>query len=156
MSGTMRPATPQLQIVETRFGDGLWPALVALRLRVYVDEQKVPLELELDDDDQRARHFAALSRDCVVATARLVAHGPVGKIGRLAVEAGVRRQGTGKALLRRCIGAAQEQGLERLELDAQTRVTGLYEGFGFAAVGDTFWDAGILHIKMVLNLRGRR
>ena len=80
-----------------------WPEVSALRQRVFVVEQGVPAELELDDRDATAVH--ALSRDDagrVVATGRLLpdAAGP-GRavVGRMAADAAVRGRGHGSAVL---------------------------------------------------------
>lgn len=123
-----------------------------MRFEVYVDEQRVPPELELDEDDKTAIHLAAFSEHLLAGTARLVVSNKKAKIGRLAVRAPYRGLGYGKALLAYSIDLAHGLHLSRLELDAQTTVTGLYESFGFAQVGETFLDAGLLHIKMVMDL----
>ncbi len=141
-----------VRLEETRYGAAWWKEIVDLRLRVYVDEQRVPLEEELDDLDRTAIHWAALDGEIVVATARLVLVDDVAKFGRLAVEAAWRRQGIGGLLLETAVASARAEGAGRVSLDAQIRVTALYEGLGFRAVGEVFLDAGIDHIRMIRDL----
>ena len=141
-----------LRLEETRYEAKWWDEIVALRLRVYVDEQAVPLEEELDTLDHHAIHWAALEGEVVVATARLVLSTGDAKFGRLAVDRGWRRGGIGTRLLEAAIDRAQEAGAPRVILDAQTRVTALYEGLGFRQVGGVFLDAGIDHIRMIRDL----
>ncbi len=136
----------------TTFQSHLWEAIVALRLEVYVDEQKVPLELELDDDDRTAVHFAAVEGGEVVGTARLVYRDGTAKFGRLAVKAIHRGKGIARQLLAVTIEHVKTAGAHTMFLDSQTVATGLYARFGFVEEGGVFMDAGIEHIRMVLKL----
>lgn len=126
-------------------------ALVALRTRVFVDEQRVPLEIELDGLDADCVHVAAECGDgSVVGTGRLL---PGGRIGRMAVDPDWRGRGIGRALLDALVERAREQGLAGVELHAQTRAEGFYEAAGFRALGPVFEEAGIPHRRMWLDLR---
>src|SRR5215813_2272583 len=71
--------------VKQIFSDQAKRRAFAIRVRVFVREQGVPAEVELDDDDQHAIHFLATISGRVVGTARLVIHGNNAKIGRMAV-----------------------------------------------------------------------
>ena len=118
----------------------------AIRRAVFVDEQRVPLELELDEWDARSRH--ALARDArgrAVGTGRLL---PDGHIGRMAVLAAARASGVGSALLRALIDEARRSGHATVELSAQTHARAFYERHGFAAYGPVYDDAGIPHVVM--------
>ena len=141
-----------VRLVETRYESAWWPQIVDLRLRVYVDEQGVPLDEELDALDSTAIHWAALEGETLVGTARLVLGPDRAKFGRLAVERTWRRRGLGSRLLRAAVARARTEHLPQVILDAQTRVTALYEGLGFTAVGEVFLDAGIEHIRMIRDL----
>ena len=129
-------------------------ALVAalhVRIRVFVQEQRVPAEIELDNDDQRAIHFLASQSGKAVGTARLVMRHGNAKIGRMAVLKSYRRRGIGAALLKRAIASAQRLHARRIYLHAQVAVVGFYQKMGFRAVGRVFDEAGIAHRKMVLG-----
>ena len=122
-----------------------------IRIRVFVREQRVPAEIELDTDDQRAIHFLAISSGRAVGTARVVMRHGDAKIGRMAVLKSYRRKGVGAALLRRAILAAKKLHARRIHLHAQVAVAGFYERMGFRAVGRVFDEAGIAHRKMILE-----
>src|ERR1043166_10031592 len=92
--------------VKQIFSDQAKRRAFAIRIRVFVREQGVPAEIELDDDDQHAIHFLATSGGRAVGTARLVMHGNNAKIGRMAVLKKNRLKGIGAALLNRSLAAA--------------------------------------------------
>ncbi len=118
-------------------------AICPIRIAVFVDEQQVPEDEELDDDDPVSRHF--LARDlagAVVGTARLT---PDGRIGRMAVDREWRGRGVGAALLTAAVNAAREAGMPELRLSAQTHAIPFYERHGFVAEGPEHDDAGIPH-----------
>ncbi len=116
-----------------------------IRLTVFVNEQQVPEELELDDDDPDAWHAVMLKDGQAIATGRLLGNG---KIGRLAVLKNYRGLGMGTALIKRLMEFGQQQGIGKFYLHAQTTAIGFYEGLGFKANGPVFNEAGIEHIKM--------
>ena len=95
-------------IVEIRATDPLMPAVFALQHEVFVVEQVVPTELEVDEDDKFAAHLVALSDGHVIGTLRIMRHARMAKIGRMAVPASSRRNGIGRGLMefrpRRCRG----------------------------------------------------
>lgn len=122
-----------------------------IRIQVFVKEQRVPAEIELDSDDQRAIHFLAIKSGEAVGTARVVMKHGNAKIGRMAVLKTYRRKGIGAALLKRAIMAAKRLRAERIYLHAQVAVIDFYERLGFRAVGRVFDEAGIAHRKMVLG-----
>jgi len=137
-------------------------AVFALRMLVFVEEQLVPAEEELDAYDVTAIHFMVRLRTAptgepphIVATARLVDKGNgVGKVGRVAVMAENRRQGLGAALMRYIADYAGKMGIRRLELEAQCYAIPFYEKLGYVAEGEVFLDANIEHRRMWMLLHG--
>lgn len=124
--------------------------LEAIRHQVFVEEQHVPIEEEIDEHDPVAMHWLAYGPDDIpMATARML---PDGQIGRMAVLKDYRQLGVGSALMRKMIKYAVREGHQELTLNAQIRALPFYEGFGFTAQGENFLDAGIPHRKMVLDL----
>lgn len=121
-----------------------------IRLQVFVEEQKVPLELEWDEFDAVSRHALAYVHHHAVATGRLL---PDGHIGRLAVLPEWRGQGLGQAILSTLMTEAARLGYPDLLLHAQCQVEGFYRRFGFITEGDIFDEAGIPHILMRRNTR---
>jgi predicted GNAT family N-acyltransferase len=131
---------------------GGWTALQALaapvRHAVFVDEQKVPAEIELDEFDPLSLHALAFDGEGrVLGTGRLL---PDGHIGRMAVLAPARGRGVGSALLRALMRAARARGDREVALSAQTQAIAFYRRFGFVAEGEPYDDAGIPHQMMRL------
>ena len=124
-----------------------------IRTRVFVREQGVPEEIELDRDDQRAIHFLAFTSGKAVGTARVVMHRGSAKIGRMAVLKAYRGRGIGTKLLKQAIVMAKKQDAQQIYLHAQVPVIGFYEVMAFQCVGPVFKEAGIPHRKMVLTQR---
>ena len=122
-----------------------------IRIRVFVQEQRVPAEIELDRDDQRAVHFLALVSGRAVGTARVVMSHGRAKIGRMAVLKSYRRTGVGARLLKHAVATAKRLTARQIYLNAQVPVIGFYERMGFRAVGRVFDEAGILHRRMILG-----
>jgi predicted GNAT family N-acyltransferase len=128
-------------------------AALALRHDVFVVEQQVPLDEEIDAHDDDALHLVAVDADgTVVATCRLVAEGATVKLGRMAVAPEARRRGIASRLLAAAEAQAVADGAQRIALAAQTGALGLYERAGYAAYGERFLDAGIDHLMMEKRL----
>ena len=123
-----------------------------VRFTVFVDEQKVPPELEMDDRDGVCLHW--LARDAAgaaVGTVRLdIEKG--GKVGRLAVLAEARRHGVGRALMERLHEIARAHSLTRVWCHAQTSAVPFYGSLGYRVVSDPFYEAGIEHVTMERKL----
>jgi predicted GNAT family N-acyltransferase len=125
-----------------------------LRERVFVVEQGVPPELELDEFDAVSRHAVARATDgSVIATGRLL---PDGHIGRMAVDSGWRKRGVGGVVLEALVDEASALGMAEVVLNAQVHALSFYERHGFAAVGDAFMEAGIVHRTMRRSFRPQR
>lgn len=120
-----------------------------LRRRVFCDEQGVPLRDEVDGRDGEGLHLIAVSDGgTIVGTCRIIFAGSTAQFSRLAVDAGLRRQGIASLLLDRAESEARARRSRKMVLHAQTYAISLYEGQGFRARGTTFRDAGIEHIAM--------
>ena len=118
----------------------------AIRTSVFVEEQKVPAELEMDEMDAVCDHaLARLDDGRAVATGRLL---PDGHIGRMAVLPEVRGTGVGRAVLHALMDRARARGMREAILSAQTHAAGFYAKSGFAPNGEVFMEAGIPHVEM--------
>lgn len=123
--------------------------LSQLRHKVFVEEQNVAAAEEFDTLDNDAVHWLAYGQGAdPIGCARLVGD----KIGRMAVLKSHRRKGIGSALVRRIIRYAANNGMQSLQLNAQTHAIKFYESMLFKAHGDEFMDAGIPHRHMTLSL----
>jgi predicted GNAT family N-acyltransferase len=120
-----------------------------IRFAVFVDEQKVPAEIELDEYDEKSVHVIARERGRAIGTGRLL---PDGHIGRMAVVRDSRGKGVGAAMLTRLIEIAQARGDKAVVLSAQIHALEFYRKHGFINEGAEFLEAGILHQAMRRNL----
>jgi len=123
-------------------------AALALRHEVFVVEQRVPLEEEVDEHDGTALHLVAVEDGAVVATCRVVMEDGTAKLGRVAVAAVARRRGIASRLLAESEARARALGARRIALAAQTGALALYERAGYTPYGERFLDAGIEHLMM--------
>lgn len=123
--------------------------LRAVRKTVFIEEQKVPVELEWDGLDAAAQHLLALDNaGFAIGCTRLLGDG---SIGRMAVIKAWRRHGVGMALLKQSIKFYQQRGRSEIRLSAQTHAIGFYEKAGFKVCSTPYLDAGIWHVDMQLS-----
>jgi len=140
-----------VELFDINDGDRLGRA-VAIRQRVFVEEQRVPPEIEIDEHDRSdtaAVHALALLEAVPVGAGRFYVLEPgVVQIGRMAVLPVARGTGIGKALLAALLGEARRLGYGEARLHAQVHAAGFYRDAGFGDDGPELWDAGILHQPM--------
>ena len=120
-----------------------------IRFQVFVREQRVPAEIELDDMDAPSLHAIAFENEKAIGTGRLL---PDGHIGRMAILKEWRRRGIGAAILKALIDAAERRGDREIALSAQLHAVEFYRMHGFEPVGDVYEEAGIPHQAMVRAL----
>ncbi len=124
-----------------------------LRRVVFIDEQGVSEDQEVDDLDDQAIHLLATVDGVPMGSARLLTYGDTGKIGRVCVLAQARGTGLGAALIRAAVDQFRQMpGVAAVKLGAQSHALGFYERLGFMAYGDDYLDAGIAHRDMRLVL----
>jgi len=120
-----------------------------IRLAVFVQEQHVPAELEMDENDASSVHALAYDGGAAVGTGRLL---PDGHIGRMAVLKPHRTRGVGGAILESLVAEARRRGMREVVLSAQTHALVFYRKHGFAPRGAVYVEAGIPHREMRLRL----
>lgn len=142
-------------MVQVRIADfsADYDALRRIRFAVFVDEQKVPEDLELDERDAHCVHVLALDDSGEpIGTARIDLD-DAGRVGRLAVVASCRRRGVGAALMKKLHVIARDNGLDTVWCHAQTSAVPFYVRLGYVSAGEeTFIEAGIEHITMQKTL----
>ena len=122
---------------------------VGVRFRVFVSEQAVPPEEELDEADATATHAIALSGDTIIGTGRLlIRDDTTAIIGRMAVDREWRRRGVGGQILLFLEEEARAQGYRQSVLHAQEYVKSFYASHGYTEHGDVFLEVNIPHIEM--------
>jgi predicted GNAT family N-acyltransferase len=122
-----------------------------IRHAVFVEEQGVPIDMELDADDETSIHALAFvdSERNPVGTGRLL---PDAHIGRLAVLPPYRGRHIGSALLAELVDEARRRGHVQVALAAQVHALDFYTAHGFRAQSDVFLDCDIEHVAMVRTL----
>jgi predicted GNAT family N-acyltransferase len=120
-----------------------------IRFTVFVEEQGVPQEIELDELDARSLHIVGFVDGTPVATARLL---PDGHIGRMAVLKEWRGRGIGGVLLKELVKQAQRRGDTEVILSAQVHAVPFYRAHGFIPEGGEYLEAGIRHQAMKRRL----
>jgi len=120
----------------------------AVRIAVFVNEQGISREDELDDLDATAVHCVGYVDGTPVAAGRLIVADDHAKIGRMAVLASHRGRGLGALVLQALEQEGVARGVRRSRLSAQLHARGFYERCGYKAFGDVYDDVGIPHIDM--------
>ena len=125
-----------------------------VRTEVFLQEQRVPVDMEWDADDDTALHAVAINRlRMPLATGRLLpAVAGTARIGRMAVSRVLRGSGLGREILQALMQASAERGDQQVMLHAQRSAEGFYKRLGFTPQGEPFDEAGIAHIEMVKTL----
>jgi GNAT superfamily N-acetyltransferase len=124
-----------------------------IRKQVFVEEQGVPEDMELDEYDPTAKHALAYQDGVCAGTGRLVnLDSHHAQIGRMAVLKGYRNQHIGKAILNSLIHQSKIEGISRVSLHAQVSAIPFYAKLGFVAEGPIYDEAGIAHRNMILLL----
>jgi predicted GNAT family N-acyltransferase len=116
-----------------------------IRYTVFVEEQGVPRDIELDEMDPRCIHAVAFEDHKAVATGRLL---PDGHIGRMAVLKEWRGRGIGGQILNALMNEARARGDREVALSAQVHATAFYRAHGFVEEGAEYLEAGIAHRDM--------
>ncbi|WP_437735675.1 GNAT family N-acetyltransferase [Sorangium sp. So ce1335] len=137
------------EILPIRSDSPLYAGALRLRHEVFVVEQAVPADIEVDELDAEAQHYVVLGGDEVVATMRIVPYEDALKVGRVAVRKDLRGAGLGRRLLEEAIRIAAAQGARALVLNAQVAAAPFYRKLGFVEEGPIFDEAGIPHTRMV-------
>ncbi len=120
-----------------------------IRNEVFIDEQKVSKELEIDGQDDKAIHVLVSNDNEPIGTGRML---PDGHIGRMAVKKSYRNQAIGKMIMEKLLEAAMGLDLSEVWLSSQCHAKSFYHKFGFIEFGDVYEDANIDHINMKKEL----
>jgi len=139
------PATAPVVTVEVVDYTTHAAAIHAIRTEVFVHEQSIPAQLEIDHDDRRSHHVLAYFGEQVVGTGRLT---PAGRIGRVAVLKPLRRRGVGLTIMHCLIETARQNRHREVHLAAQIQAIQFYKKLGFYTEGSDFLEVGIAHIMM--------
>ncbi|WP_163103015.1 GNAT family N-acetyltransferase [Peribacillus alkalitolerans] len=121
----------------------------SVRRTVFVDEQNVPEEEEIDAFEDEAKHFVLYDGETPVGAGRFRVLDGIGKVERICVLSSQRGKGAGNLIMDAIESYAYEKGIHKLKLNAQTQAIPFYEKLGYEAVSEIFMDAGIPHKTML-------
>jgi predicted GNAT family N-acyltransferase len=124
----------------------------SVRRTVFIDEQNVPAEEEIDTLEEEATHFVGYHEGTPIAAGRFRVVGGYGKIERICVLKEARKTGIGKELMNKIEIYALENGIDNFKLNAQTQAIPFYSRLGYEVVSDEFLDAGIPHRTMIKHV----
>ncbi len=124
-----------------------------VRRRVFVEEQGIAEEMDLDGNDGKALQMVVKDGAEVIGTARVqLLNAKQAKLERMAVLDGFRRMGVGRAIADFIIEELRNKQVEQVVLHAQYGVIAFYKSCGFEETGLPFTEAGLKHIKMQRRL----
>lgn len=138
----------EVKVAEVDFNECL-EDIRSIRFAVFVEEQLVPAEIEMDEWDECSRHVLASVDGQIVGTGRLLSDG---HIGRIAVLRAFRGMGIGQRLMEELMLMGRLSGMKKFVLSAQTQATAFYERLGFVTCGSVYEEAGIPHVEMYLRV----
>lgn len=128
-----------------------------IRIRVFVEEQRVPKEEEIDSYDHlggECYHFlVTTNEDQAIGTGRVRLVDGIGKLQRVAVLEEYRSHGIGRIIIQALEDKAKELGASKVKLDGQIQAQGFYEKLGYEVKSGVFLDAGIEHVLMVKSFK---
>lgn len=125
-----------------------------VRTKVFVEEQQVPEEEEIDQFEREASHVVLYDGDKPVGAGRFRILNGIGKIERICVLPDYRSKGAGKIIMEKLEEIAASKEMQTLKLNAQTHAEAFYEKLGYNTISkETFLDAGIPHVTMVKEIK---
>lgn len=122
---------------------------LAIRKEVFVGEQNVSEEIEIDDLESKTIHLVGYEGISPVATARIypMENGKY-KIQRVAILKEARKKHYGRLLMHEIEKKIRALGGKKMFLGSQNHAVGFYEKIGFHVCGEEYEEAGILHHDM--------
>ncbi|PLR78790.1 GNAT family N-acetyltransferase [Bacillus sp. V3-13] len=123
-----------------------------VRKKVFVEEQQVPEEEEIDQFESSAVHFVLYDDETPAGAGRFRIVDGFGKVERICVLQEYRKTGAGKAIMAAIEEYASNKGITALKLNAQTHAIPFYSRLGYEVASEEFLDAGIPHKTMKKSL----
>ncbi|WP_093134780.1 GNAT family N-acetyltransferase [Salinibacillus kushneri] len=124
-----------------------------VRKIVFIEEQGVSPDLEMDEHDSSATHFVGYKNGIPVAASRLRYLDQYGKLERICVLKEERNHHYGQQMIQAMEEVIRENQYRKSKLNAQTHAEGFYQSLGYKTISDEFMDAGIPHVTMVKTLK---
>ncbi|MGF3554706.1 MAG: GNAT family N-acetyltransferase [Thermoplasmatota archaeon] len=126
--------------------------ILNIRETVFIKEQNVPKEIEMDDFDKESELFIVYLKNKPIGCARIRKINDYAKLERIAILKEYRGKGYGKALTNFLIGYCKKKGFKKIKLHSQVYVANFYKKLGFKTIGKKFLEADIEHIQMIKTI----
>jgi len=125
-----------------------------LRRTVFIEEQNVPENEEVDGDDPGCDHILLTESDIPVGAARLKYYNDFVKVQRVCVLKNYRGQGIGSKIINFIIRHVEKNDIRSsVRLGSQIHALEFYKRLGFIEFGEEYLDAGILHKDMEFQIK---
>lgn len=124
--------------------------VISIRKKVFIEEQNVPNDIEIDGLDDKSEHVIAYIEDKPVGCARIRINN-FAKLERIAVMKNYRDKGFGRKITEFLIDYCKQKNIDEIRLHAQLYTTDFYRKLGFRTRGKTFFEADIEHIEMYIK-----
>lgn len=123
-----------------------------IRKKVFVEEQHVPLDIEIDALENEAVHFICYYEGNAVGASRLRFEESYGKLERICVLEPYRKLSLGKKIIEKMEEKIKNMGYSTAKLSAQTHAIAFYQALGYQITSEEYMDAGIPHKTMIKPL----
>lgn len=120
-----------------------------VRRAVFVEEQGVPLDIEIDEYEDAAEHVVVMDGDQPVGAGRVRLIGDTAKLERICVLASHRQYGLGRDLVAAMEEIARDMGAVGAKLHGQTHAEAFYLKMGYRSASGMFMEEGIPHVLMI-------
>ncbi|SFA82881.1 Predicted N-acyltransferase, GNAT family [Lentibacillus halodurans] len=124
----------------------------SVRTTVFVDEQHVPPDVEIDEFDKQAIHLIGYEAGVPIAASRVRFVDSYGKLERICVLKDQRGKSHGSRMIQAMEDIISKKGYVKAKLNAQTHAIDFYQRLGYDVVSEEFMDAGIPHVTMTKKL----
>ncbi|KSU62969.1 acetyltransferase [[Bacillus] enclensis] len=138
--------------VEIAQSESQFEEVFSVRKTVFVQEQNVPLEEEIDEHENQSTHFILYDGDRPAGAGRFRLLDGIGKVERICVLKSLRGKGAGREIMQAIEQYAAGRSISKLKLNAQTYAIPFYERLGYEVVSEEFMDAGIPHRTMIKTI----
>jgi len=136
--------------------NGELKAALDVRRQVFINEQGIPEEIEVDGRDKEESHMVVKDGEIIIGTPRvLFLSDGQARIERMAVLKPFRGRGIGTGIVSFLNRDLRNKQVEQVFLHSQYTFIGFYKTCGFVEIGSPFLEAGIKHIKMQLQLNSK-
>ncbi|MGP4072124.1 GNAT family N-acetyltransferase [Piscibacillus sp. B03] len=123
-----------------------------VRSEVFINEQNVPPEIEVDEHESDAIHFVGYLEEEPIAASRLRTVDDYCKLERICVLKEYRGKHYGIQMIQEMEKYLADHQINKAKLNAQTHAEQFYKRLGYETISDEFMDAGIPHVTMVKEL----